>query len=294
LFLIMIKILNGVKETVDFENNSTLMLYDNVEYEEYPTHWHTPVEIIMPLDNDYVLDCNNNKYNLREQDIILIAPGVLHHIYAHEGRRIIFQVDLKMLQGFEDFDSFFSFMNPAIVITPEEYPSIHDQCVKIMMEIFDEYFENSPLNNVAIVAKFLQILVMIGRAYTSVDRFTATKPTKQQEYTEKLMSICDYINKHCTEELTLDEIAEIAGFSKYHFSRIFKEFAGVSYYKYLNARRIAYAEKLLLDPSINITEVAINSGFNSISAFMRMFKLIKNCTPTQFRSLNDANASSDD
>lgn len=283
----MIKILDGIKETVDFENNSTLLLYDNVENEEYPVHWHTPVEIVMPLVNDYIVECNDVPYRLREGDIIMIAPGILHHIYANEGRRIIFQVDLKMLQNFEEFDSFFSFMNPAIVITPEDYPAIHEDCARLMKEIFDEYFSNAPLNNIAIVSKFIQMLVMVGRAYTSSsERFTSIKPTKQQEYTEKLMSICDYINKHCTEDLTLEEVAEIAGFSKYHFSRLFKEFAGVTFLKYLNTRRIAYAEKLLLDPTISITEVAINSGFNSISAFLRMFKIIKGCTPTQFKNLN--------
>ena len=283
----MIKILDGVKETVDFESNSTLLLYDNVDNEEYPVHWHTPVEIVMPLVNDYTIECGDITYYLREGDILMIAPGILHHIYANEGRRIIFQVDLKMLQNFEEFDSFFSFMNPAISITPEDYPAIHEDCARLMKEIADEYFGSAPLNNVAIVSKFLQILVMVGRAYTSsADRFTAIKPTKQQEYTEKLMSICEYINKHCTEDLTLDEISEIAGFSKYHFSRLFREFSGVPFLKYLNTRRIAYAEKLLLDPSISVTEVAINSGFNSISAFMRMFKIIKGCTPTQFRNLN--------
>lgn len=283
----MIKILDGVKETVDFENNSTLLLYDNVDYEEYPNHWHTPVEIIMPIEEKYDVDCNNMHFSLREGDILMIAPGALHHCYAHTGRRIIFQVDLKMLQGFEDFDSFFSIMNPAIVITPEDYPQIHEECTRTMMEILDEYSSVAPLNNVSIVSKFLQILVLVGRAYTlSSDKFAANKPTKQQEYMEKIMNILDYINKHCTEDLTLDSVASTAGFSKYHFERLFKEFAGVPFKKYLNARRIAYAERLLLDPTISITEVAVNSGFNSISAFMRMFKIIKNCTPTQFRSLN--------
>ncbi|MBR4169442.1 MAG: helix-turn-helix transcriptional regulator, partial [Lachnospiraceae bacterium] len=83
----------------------------------------------------------------------------------------------------------------------------------------------------------------------------------------------------------LDDIAAMTGFSKYHFSRLFKEFTNTSFYKYLNVRRIGYAEKLLLDPGINVTEAAVRSGFNSISAFMRMFKIVKGCTPTEFRNL---------
>lgn len=282
----MIKILDGIKETVSFEDDPLILVHDNTDNEEYPVHWHTPVEIIMPFKGEYRIECNEIEYTLREGDILIIGPAVLHRMYAHEGHRMIFQVDLQALQGFEDFDSFFSILQPGIMITPEDYPSIHSDCVRLMNEIFDEYFGNAPLKNMSILSKFLKMLVMAGRVYTSSpDRFSAIKPIKQQEYTEKFVAICDYINKHCTEELTLEEIADRAGFSKYHFSRLFKEFAGLPFYKYLNIRRIAYAEKLLLDPTINVTEVAIRSGFNSISAFMRMFKQIRNCTPTQFRNL---------
>ena len=284
----MIKILDGVKETVSFEYNSTLLLYNNTDYEEYPNHWHPAVEIVMPLEGEYSMECNDIPFSLRVNDIIIICPGVLHHLYAHKGRRIIFQVDLSMIQSFGEYDSFFSIPQPAIVITPEDFPQIHPEVVRLMKDIYDEYFGNAPLKNVAIVQKFLNMLVMIGRSYTAnPDRFAGIRPTKQQEYTEKFMSMCTYLTQHCTEDLTLDEMADMAGFSKYHFSRLFKEFAGMSFYKYLNTRRIAYSEKLLLDPDINVTEVAIRSGFNSISAFMRMFKIVRGCTPTQFRNLNN-------
>lgn len=290
----MIRILDGTRETVDFQNNSTLLLYNNVEYEEYPLHWHTPIEIIMPQEEGYSMDCSGVHYDLRVNDIILIAPGVLHHLYAHTGRRIVFLVDLKMIHNIETFESFFSIINPAIVITPEDFPDIHSTCVTIMNEIYDEYFSNSQFSNVSIVSKFLNMLVLLGRAHTasSSKAFTNNKVTKQQEYTEKLIGICDYINLHCTEDLSLEDIATKTGFSKYHFSRLFKDFVGTSFYKYLNERRIDYATNLLLDQSISITEVAVNSGFNSISAFMRMFKIIKGCTPTQFRSLNSSLSSS--
>ncbi len=282
----MIKILNGIHETVSFEDDSALMLYDNTDYEEYPTHWHTPAEIIMPLENGYHIECNDIHFHLRVGDIILIAPGVLHRLYAERGRRIIFQADMNMLNSSKEFESFFSFMQPAAVITPEDFPAIHDKTVQLMMEIKNEYFSNAPLREAAVCSKFLQILVMVSRLYTTLpDKFTDIKPNKQQEYIEKFISVCDYINQHCTEDLTLDEIADMAGFSKYHFSRLFKEFTNMSFYKYLNGRRISYAEKLLLNPEINVMEAAVRSGYNSISAFMRMFKIIKNCTPTEFRNM---------
>ena len=179
-------------------------------------------------------------------------------------------------------------MGPAALITPEEYPSIHADAVALMHKINREYFSNTAFRDAAICSCLLQLLVDVSRVFTSLpDKFTDIKPTKQQEYTEKFLSICNFLNQHCTEDLTLEEVADMAGFSKYHFSRLFKEFAGMPFYKYLNTRRIAYSERLLLDPDINVTEVAIRSGFNSISAFMRMFKIVRNCTPTQFRNLNN-------
>ena len=282
----MIKVLNGVKETVSFEEDSVLMLYDNTDYEEYPTHWHTPIEIIMPIESGYKVECNGIPFDLRVGDVIIIPPGVLHHIYAENGRRLIFQADTKILNTFKEFDSFFSFIQPAVVITPEEFPTIHEETTRLMNDILTEYFSNAPLKEAAVYAKLLQLLMMVGRVYTGrPDKFADIKPSKQQEYMEKFINVCDYINKHCTEDLCLEDVAEMAGFSKYHFSRLFKEFANTSFYKYLNVRRIAYAEKLLLDPEINVTEAAVRSGFNSISAFMRMFKNIKGCTPTEFRNL---------
>ena len=283
----MIKILNGVRETVSFEEDSYLMLFNNTDFEEYPPHWHTPIEIIMPEEGGYELDSDGKSYSLREEDIIIIPPGALHHLYAAKGRRIIFQADLSKISIFWEFDSFFAFIQPGLLITPEDFPSIHEELVSLIRGITDEYLGNAPLKSASIYSRLLRFLVLVSRVYSAPqDRFTDIKPHKQQEYIEKFTAISKYINDHCTEELTLEDTAAMAGFSKYHFSRLFKDFSGTTFYKYLNMRRIAYAETLLLDDDINITEAAVRSGFNSISAFMRMFKLVKGCTPTEFRKMH--------
>ena len=131
------------------------------------------------------------------------------------------------------------------------------------------------------------MLVLIGRKYTGEGIKSNVTCSKQKEYTAKFIYVCQYIQDHCTEELSLDDAANLAGFSKYHFTRLFKNFTGSSFYKYVNKKRIEYAEKLLVDPEISITEVALQSGFSSLSAFIRMFKIIKDCTPTEFRSMHD-------
>ena len=102
---------------------------------------------------------------------------------------------------------------------------------------------------------------------------------------EKFILITDYINNHFTEDLSLEGVAAQAGFSKFHFSRLFKQYTDSTFYKYLNQKRIEFAKTLLQDPGVSVTEVAFKSGFSSLSAFLRMFKLMNNCTPTEFREM---------
>ena len=85
--------------------------------------------------------------------------------------------------------------------------------------------------------------------------------------------------------MTLDQASGIAGFSKYHFTRLFKEFTHISFYQYLSQKRIALAEQLLANPDYSVTAVALNSGFSSLPAFTRMFRKHKGCTPTEFRNV---------
>lgn len=287
----LIQILEGIRETVSFSENSTIMLYDNDKAEDYPNHWHTPIEIIMPVLNDYRAVCNDVTLNMRVGDIILIAPGTLHRLYAPPvGKRIIFQAELSAFSSIRELDTFLALMQPALLITPEEAPLIHNEIALLLSDITNEYLANTQMMNIAIYAKLFQIIVLVSRNYSNNSNcFSDAKSNKQQEYIEKFHSICDYINQNCTDTITLDGIADIAGFSKFHFSRLFKEFTNISFYKYLNLRRIAFAEKLLIDPEINITEVAFRCGFNNISAFIRMFRIVKNCTPTEFRSMYQFN-----
>ncbi len=125
----------------------------------------------------------------------------------------------------------------------------------------------------------------MGRVVLFQSRYGNSDSSRGEEYFEKFINICDYIKEHCAEELTLEQVADISGFSKFYFSKLFKQFAKVSFYKYVNQQRIAKAEMLLVDPANSITDVAMHCGFSSLSPFIRMFKLIKGCTPTEFRKM---------
>jgi len=282
----MIENLKGIHETVIYTKAQHIKLYDNGEVENYPRHWHTPIEIIMPTENDYTAIIGKERINLKVNDILFICPGVIHALESpNSGKRIIFQADISMLREIPGFDSIVASISPASIITPDTAPSIHSQVKDYILNIYQEYSAMQQLSIASVYSHLLSMFVLLGKNYNHELTRLEDGDQKQKEYTEKFLAICSYIDEHCTEDLSLDEIAKIAGFSKYHFSRLFKQFSNITFYKYLNQRRIAYAEMLLADPTISITEVALRSGFASISAFIRMFKLIKQCTPTEFRSM---------
>ena len=60
----MIVHLDGDFETVDYIENRSVLIYDNVDNEEYPIHWHNAIEIVMPLTNGYTMICDGRTYEL--------------------------------------------------------------------------------------------------------------------------------------------------------------------------------------------------------------------------------------
>ena len=284
----MIEVLNGIRETVVYKDIEGFKLHDNTDFEIYPDHWHTAIEIIMPVENQYQVSCRKELFTIQEGELLIINSGVIHGMPSTvHGERLILQVDLPLLHGVADMKSTLSTIPQALLLTPSTAPAIHAKVQELMLEISREYYSGAILISASIYAKLLEMLVLVGREYAGKRNTSDMVSGKQQEHTEKLLTLCNYIHEHCTEDLCLDEAAALAGFSKYHFTRLFKNYTGVSFYKYLNQKRIEHAEKLLADPDLSITEVALQSGFSSLSSFIRMFKLINDCTPTEFRNLHE-------
>lgn len=91
--------------------------------------------------------------------------------------------------------------------------------------------------------------LLVGRTLSDESAvFHDISPDKKRHYTEAFSSVCEYIHQHYAENLCVDTAASMTGFSKYHFLRLFKQFAGDTFYHYVNAQRIYHACLLLSDP----------------------------------------------
>ena len=281
------RILDGIYEKVDYQNNTSMLLHINSEVDNYSVHWHTAIEMIMPIENIYTINIGKTTYVLREGDILIIPPGELHELIAPpQGLRRILLFDFSLISNLRGLSNILTVLNQPRQINKTTAPDIHAQLVRLFDEITYEYRSNNILREAAIYALIIQMFVVMARKYMNTENlFPDVKLNKQREYIEKFNVIFEYINDNYSEDITLDTIANVAGFSKFHFSRLFKQFTDMSFYDYLNQRRVKEAEKLLLDPNLSITEVAMRSGFSSIATFNRVFKSFKECTPTEFKNL---------
>ena len=90
-------------------------------------------------------------------------------------------------------------------------------------------------------------------------------------YSESIEKIKIYIKEHLTDELSAESIAHEAGYSVFHFCRIFKEYTGKSLMKYVRDKRLEKAEKNIAKGE-STAEVAYKCGFETSSGFARAYE----------------------
>jgi len=109
------------------------------------------------------------------------------------------------------------------------------------------------------------------------------------EYIARINRVCDYIDRHLGEEMTLRDLACIAGFSEYHFHRLFAAMTGETLFAFIQRLRLERAARQLsVHPSRKITQLALECGFSSSAVFCRAFKNRFGCTPSAFRDRNQS------
>lgn len=280
----MIKDLDGMKETIAY-GSSLFRLMLNQEAENYPPHWHTGIEIIMPLENSYEAEVGNTRYSLAENDLLFINSGEIHSLKAPEtGCRLIFQVSPSVFYMTPGMGSSLLLLPEAVWVNPSVSPELLAETSAKFKEIVREVQSNGLLAEAWVCASVIQlVLLLVRHSFSRSPRFTNVSPTSRREYMEKFTMVCQFIQTSFQENLTLDQAAAVAGFSKYHFSRLFKEFTGSTFQEYLTRQRLRHAEELLADSSISVTDIAMASGFSSVSNFNRSFRMYNHCSPSQFR-----------
>lgn len=300
----------SAKEKVQHKINTNLRIFMNRLHTDFPPHWHPDIEIIWPKEAPYRIICSTQVYDVEIDDILIICPAVLHEILSpYPGGRLFIQADFSGIISLKEIEKAFRLMSPALHIQKKTCsPEIYEQICNYLEMIMDLYFGSSnsinlqneefddsiiaftelePYDELEIYSILLKFLAFCAKNINQFKGTESVSASTTYKNAISLSNVCTYISEHFTEDLTLEGIATFAGFSKYHFERIFSNYTGTTFYQYLQQMRINYAQTLLSNPELSITDIAFQSGFASCTAFTRAFKKNTGYPPSQFRMLNE-------
>ncbi|MED3126472.1 AraC family transcriptional regulator [Bacillus wiedmannii] len=112
----------------------------------------------------------------------------------------------------------------------------------------------------------------------------------RNEYLRRIYKVQDYIESHIDDSLSIEELADVAGFSKFHFHRIFKGIVEEPLSRYVNRLKLERATNLLTyRTDMTITHIAYHFGFTDSAVFSRTFKNYYGVSPSQYRNDNSKN-----
>lgn len=135
-------------------------------------------------------------------------------------------------------------------------------------------------------AYFIQLLVhLLKEAHGRLDNLPASMSPLGRE---KINTVGEYIRLHFLAAMDLDRLAAVAGLSKSHLLRQFKQVFGISPLQYQMNLRIGRAKQMLSTSQSNVSEIASYLGFADVQHFSKVFRRKTGLSPTAFRQLHDA------
>lgn len=277
---------NGDQEFVRYLGNSHIRIWYNIQTEGYPPHHHAAMEIIACIKDEYAISCQNQVYHLNENDLLFIPPHMPHRLMGNpSGARFIMIIDSSMFSCFADYKLILARFNRPLYISATKDPVFHHKIWEDMNHITDLYFDHKNMWELAIYARLLHIIASFGRhsLRKSGDSTASNSGVVSKSY-DRFTELLAYLEDHITELLSLEQAAEFTGYSKFHFSRLFKDYTGSTYHEFIQDLRIRKAKELLADEN-SVTEVAYQTGFHDLASFSRAFKSNTGMTPTKYRSL---------
>ena len=278
--------MNGFSEEVDYVPKSHLRIWYNNQPDSYLMHHHNAMEIILCMENQYTILADNQTFLLNVGDILLIPPHMLHEIQCDsDGVRFIMLINIEFLSILQDYKTLDPIFMTPYLCNAVSQPDIYQKIYASFMTIIDTYFSNKLMWETSIYSTLLEIFSTIGRNHfkANPDSELNSSFDKKTKYYEKFVTLLNYIDSNYAEDLSLEQAAAYIGFSKYHFSRLFKQHANSTFYDYLCHKRVQAAQALL-STELPITDIAFRTGFNNLTTFCRCFKKCTNCSPTEYRN----------
>ncbi len=277
-------------ENYGFDRISAFNLATGFKSRSYHAHWHPYGEIAMvgPGETN-VFRVNQQTYTLSEGDFLLIWPMEVHEIIdADREKSLIIQFSNTFMNSLFDLQRIMHFYRNLHALSIKAHPRLVSELKSIadrMKEIFLSAAPNRELRCCMLLMEFMLTLDQHREEFVSEIR-NGDPYSYTDTATHRMIMVTDYIKNNLTaDDLSQGAMARLAGVNKDYFSRIFRSITGMNYSKWLNTIRLEKATELLGDQGMSLTEVAMSSGFQSISSFNRVFREEKGMSPSEYRTL---------
>ena len=277
------RVLQDKREYVTYPDDSSVRVwYSDVPW-QYELHDHSAVEILLTLEGSVTYTVDDIVYQVRKGEVLIIPPDMQHALsMGEESSRYLFLFEPEGILSMRDIKTLTPYFHRPFHL--RDGSEAHVRIRELLLKLKDVYEKRELMWNTVCYSYLLRVYAILGQRYLNGVRNRIPDGGRIVE-SEVITASMTYINNHYKQDLSLDDVAEFAGFSRYYFSRSFKKQTGYSFKDYLCEKRLQVATDLLIRTDKSMKDVAAESGFGSVATFNRVFREKKGCTPTQFRAI---------
>ena len=241
-------------------------------------HWHRSVEIFAVKNGSLNFFLNEKKYHLQAGDFVLVNSNEVHSIYAPDpNETIVLQIPLGSFAGYYTEEQFIWFSHSE--------KSDDERVFSLLNEMYERNTEGPTGYELQMLSCFYQLEYLLVTRYRKLEvHEELLKNTKQLK---RLGVITGYLKEHYTEDISLEKLAGIFGYSPSYLSRMFQKYAKINYKDYLQSVRFEHAVKELEETEHQIGDIALNHGFPNSKAFSNLMRKKYGCLPNEYRKMRD-------
>ena len=251
---------------------------------QIPVHWHDEFEIIYVRSGFLTVSISGESYIGKTGEAFVVSPGNLHLMGSQSGtvdyytflfplKYISFRTDDMLDEKLlEPLNSGHLMICPRVNDTAKE---LCEQLIKIYEAKNDES-ESKITTQVRTKIILLQFILEMWKKGFVIENDTSGRNTVEKE-------MVSYIQQNFTGKISLREFGEQFHLSEKYISRYFKEHFHITLSQYVTYLRLEHAKQLLQDTDIPVTDVAMQSGYQNVSYFIRSFKKTYGVSPLKYR-----------
>lgn len=253
-------------------------------------HFHDCLELNLVERGEGSYIINGKKYPMRQGDIFVINNKE-PHMAIHDGtcenglELTVLVFDIDLLWRNKGIGQFLTpFLSRKEQFSHRIATNVHyySQMTGLFTSIAVEYEKQEKGWELAVESLLAYLLTLLYRCYDEKQELEAEGKDFQKMYT-RISAVFDYIGEHFKEPVKLEELAQLVSLSPHYLCKCFKKVTGRTIFEYIEQMRVQYSCYLLRTTRDSVMDIALGSGFNTVSYYNRIFKKYSGQTPKEYR-----------